>query len=78
MQVAGNNSVMYLQVGREAETTLRAAVALRGETGKARAQSRRLRTAAADALAAAEAAARDPPGQYTTLHLLHSHSDHCM
>ncbi|XP_013141432.1 PREDICTED: probable nucleoporin Nup58 isoform X2 [Papilio polytes] len=50
------------KVGREAETTLRAAVALRGETGKARAQSRRLRTAAADALAAAEAAARDPPG----------------
>ncbi|KPJ01418.1 putative nucleoporin Nup58 [Papilio xuthus] len=50
------------KVGREAETTLRAALALRGETNKARAQSRRLRTAAADALAAAEAAARDPPG----------------
>ncbi|CAG4938050.1 unnamed protein product [Parnassius apollo] len=50
------------KVGREAEATLRAALALRGETNKARAQSRRLRAAAADALAAAEAAARDPPG----------------
>ncbi|XP_068623065.1 nuclear pore complex protein Nup58-like [Battus philenor] len=50
------------KVGREAESTLRAALALRGETNKARAQSRRLRTAAADALAAAESAARDPPG----------------
>ncbi|CAH2055908.1 unnamed protein product, partial [Iphiclides podalirius] len=50
------------KVGREAEATLRSALALRGETNRARAQSRRLRAAAAEALAAAEAAARDPPG----------------
>ncbi|CAH0719231.1 unnamed protein product, partial [Brenthis ino] len=50
------------KVGREAESTLRAVLALRGECGRARAHSRRLRAAAAAALAAADGAARDPPG----------------
>ncbi|CAH2207423.1 jg3517, partial [Pararge aegeria aegeria] len=50
------------KVGREAETMLRAILALRGECGRSRAQSFRLRAAAATALAAAETAARDSPG----------------
>ncbi|CAH4035020.1 unnamed protein product [Pieris brassicae] len=56
-------SIKPLQkVSREAECTLRLAMSLNGETSRCRAQSRRLRTSAAAALAAAETANRDPPG----------------
>ncbi|CAF4952471.1 unnamed protein product [Pieris macdunnoughi] len=56
-------SIKPLQkVSREAECTLRLAMALNSETSRCRAQSRRLRTSAAAALAAAETANRDPPG----------------
>lgn len=47
------------KVSREAESTLRAVVSLGGEVSRARAHSRRLRSAAAAALVAAEAATRD-------------------
>ncbi|XP_047508032.1 nuclear pore complex protein Nup58 isoform X1 [Pieris napi] len=56
-------SIKPLQkVSREAECTLRLAMSLNAETSRCRAQSRRLRTSAAAALAAAETANRDPPG----------------
>ncbi|VVD03382.1 nuclear pore complex protein Nup58-like [Leptidea sinapis] len=55
-------SIKPLQkVGREAECTLRAALSLHSETGRCRAQSKRLRGAHAAALAAVETASR-PPG----------------
>ncbi|XP_035443306.2 nuclear pore complex protein Nup58 [Spodoptera frugiperda] len=47
------------KVSREAESLVRSALSLSGEVSRARAQSRRLRSAAAAALAAAETAARD-------------------
>ncbi|KAJ8720707.1 hypothetical protein PYW08_006172 [Mythimna loreyi] len=50
------------KVSREAESTLRSVLTLSGEVSRARAHSRRLRSGAAAALAAAETATRD----YTT------------
>ncbi|GBP16536.1 Probable nucleoporin Nup58 [Eumeta japonica] len=50
------------KVSREAEQTLRAVVSLSSDVNKSRVQSRRLRAATADALAAAEQAARNITG----------------
>lgn len=60
-------------MGREAECTLRLVLSLSGETSRCRAQSRRLRTSAAAALAAAETANRDPPGIFIYLPIRHVH-----